>query len=164
MNRKFAAAGAAFAALLASCAAPEPAPVAQQAPIPDVARAAPRMPPRPHAQPAPLSIDGYKRVFAQHVAHTSPAIFHDPLPEMFKSIIVLDVTIDHTGRLAHVAVQRSNGYKDLERVALNSVRQAAPFTPPSRAIQRRDGSVNFLETFMFRNDGRFVIRTLLEQV
>jgi len=164
MNLKFAAIGAASAALLASCSAPEPAPMVEQAPIPDSARAAPRMLPRPPAQSAaPVSIDGYKRVFAQHVAHTSPSVFHEPLPEMFKSIIVLDVTIDHTGRLAHVAVQRSNGYKELEKLALRSVRQAAPFAPPSRAIQRRDGSVNFLETFMFRDDGRFVIRTLLEQ-
>jgi periplasmic protein TonB len=119
------------------------------------------MPPRPYAQPvAPLSIDGYKKEFAQHVAHTNPAVFHDPLPAMFKSIIVLDVTIDRTGRLAHVAVHRSNGYKDLEKVALNSVRQAAPFAAPARAIQRRDGSINFLETFLFRNDGRFQIRSI----
>ena len=116
---------------------------------------------QPRPQPAaPLSIDSYKKEFAQHVAHTSPAIFHEPLPAIFKSIIVLDVTIDYTGRLAHVTVHRSNGYKDLEKVALNSVRQAAPFAAPSHAIQRRDGSVNFLETFLFRNDGRFQIRSL----
>lgn len=161
MKRNFLAPGMVSAALLAACSAPAPAP---QAPPSDLAQAAPRpMAPRPYAQPgAPLSVDGYKKEFAQHVARTSPAIFHDPLPAMFKSIIVLDVTIDHTGRLAHVAVHRSNGYKDLEKVALNSVRQAAPFAAPSRAIQRRDGSVNFLETFMFRNDGRFVIRTLAD--
>ena len=79
---------------------------------------------------------------------------------MFKSLIVLDVTIDHTGRLTHVAVQRSNGYKDLEKVALNSVRQAGPFAPPSRSFQRRDGPVNFLETLMFRHARLFLFRTL----
>ena len=159
MNRKIAATGAVWVTLLASCSAPAPTP---QAPTPGVAQAAPRpMPPRPIAQPvAPLSIDGYKKEFAQHVAHASSVVFHDPLPPMFKSIVVLDVTIDHTGRLTQVAVHRSNSYKDLEKVALNSVRQAAPFAAPSRAIQRRDGSVNFLETFLFRNDGRFQIRSL----
>jgi TonB family protein len=162
MNRRFATMGAMCATLVAACSAPEPSP---QAPAPELALAAPHaLPARPAPHPvAPASIDAYKRVFAQHVAHASPAVFHDPLPPMFKSIIVLDVTIDHTGRLAHVAVHRSNGYKDLEKVALNSVRQAAPFAAPARSIQRRDGSVNFLETFMFRNDGRFVIRTLADQ-
>ena len=43
----------------------------------------------------------------------------------------------------------SKEYKDLEKIAMNSVRDAAPFAIPSRAVSRRDGSVNFLETFLF---------------
>jgi protein TonB len=149
-------------ALLAACSAPAPV-TAPQPPVPSVVQVAPQ-PARPPAPPvAAHSIDTYKKEFAHHVAHANPAVFHDPLPAMFKSIVVLDVTIDRTGQLSHVAVHRSNGYKDLEKVALNSVRHAAPFAPPSRSIQRRDGSVNFLETFMFRQDGRFVIRTLADQ-
>ena len=89
-------------------------------------------------------------------------VFDEPLPKMLKSVVVLDVTIDHEGKVAAVSVRRSNGYKDLEKIAMNSVRDAAPFAIPSRAVSRRDGSVNFLETFLFRDDGRFQVRTLAE--
>lgn len=163
MRRRLAT-GAALATLLAACSAPAPV-LAPQPPAPSLVQVVPpAAPARSHAPPVGAhSIDTYKKEFAHHVAHANPAVFHDPLPAMFKSIIVLEVTIDRTGQLSHVAVHRSNGYKDLEKVALNSVRHAAPFAPPSRAIQRRDGSINFLETFMFRNDGRFVIRSLADQ-
>ena len=64
-------------------------------------------------------------------------------------------------KLAGVSVRRSNGYRDLENVALSSVRRAAPFAAPSRFIRRSDGAVNFLETFLFRSDHRFQIRSLV---
>jgi len=51
--------------------------------------------------------------------------------------------------------------KALENVALNSVRRAAPFPAPAWSVRRGDGSVNFLETFLFRDDGRFQIRSLV---
>lgn len=117
---------------------------------------------RPQAAVVPaLTLDHYKRVFAQRVADASPEIFHDPLPTVLKSIVVLDVTIDGEGRLSRVFVQRSNGYKALESAALDSVRRSAPFAAPVRPLRRRDGSVNFLETFLFRDDGRFQILSLV---
>lgn len=137
-----------WVSLLAACSTPSPG-IARQAPSPAA------------VAPAQLSMDLYKRQFAQRVAHESPDMFHEPLPKMFKSIVVLDVTISRDGRLAHVAVHRSNGYKDLERIALANVRRAAPFSSPPHAASRSDGSVNFLETFLFRDDGRFQIRSLL---
>ena len=109
----------------------------------------------------PLTLDGYKREFARQVARASPGFFDDPLPEMFKSIVVLDITIDRDGRLVQVSVRRSNGYKALEHAALSSVRRAAPYAAPSWSVRRSDGSVKFLETFLFRDDGRFQIRSLV---
>jgi periplasmic protein TonB len=108
------------------------------------------------------TIDGYKKHFAERIVNDNPNVFADPLPKMLKSIVVLDVTIDRAGNLSAVSVRRSNGYKDLEKVAMNSVRNAAPYAAPGRSVGRRDGSVNFLETFLFRDDGRFQIRTLAE--
>ena len=164
MNRRLLAFGVVWATLLASCSAPAPGP-APHPPIPVVSEAAARpIAPRPKEPvPAPITVESYKKEFAQRVANASPGVFHDPLPKMFKSIVVMDVTIGHDGKLAHVSIRRSNGYKDLETVALNSVRHAAPFAAPSRAIRRSDGSVNFLETFMFRSDGRFQIRSLVDE-
>ena len=156
---------AAAAMLLASCAASPPNPsVAAQPPQPVAAAAPPPEAFRPREPAvAPLTLEGYKKEIAQHVAHSSPALFHEPLPKVLKSIVIVDVTIGHDGRLSHVAIQRSNGFKHLELVAMNSVRQAAPFPAPERRIQRRDGSVNFLETFLFRDDGRFQIRSLVTE-
>ncbi len=114
--------------------------------------------------PAPsigaLTLEGYKKNFARKIAARSQDMFIEPLPEMLKSIVVLDVTIDRSGNLARVAVRRSNGYTALENRAIANVRRAAPFDAPARSVRRADGSVNFLETFLFRDDGRFRILSL----
>jgi len=108
----------------------------------------------------PLTLDAYKKSVAERVARASPDIFTEPLPEMFKSIVVLDITIDREGRLEQVTVRRSNGYKALENRAIESMKRAAPFSAPAITVRGRDGSVRYLETFLFRNDGRFRIRSL----
>lgn len=147
------------AALLAACSTPSGRPPAQS-PAPQAA-AAPAPSPAPRIPP--LTLEAYKRAVAERIAQASPDIFGEPLPEMFKSVVVLDITIDRDGRLAQVSVRRSNGYKALENRAMDSVKRAAPFGAPAFTVRGRDGSVNFLETFLFRDDGRFRIRTLVEQ-
>ena len=140
--------------LIGACAEKPSAPVVPPPPAPAA----------PQAEPAPLlpalTIDGYKREVAGRIAAKSPHLFTDPLPEMFKSIVVLDITIGRDGTLERVTVRRSNGFKQLEARALESVRQAAPYAAPSLLV-RHGGSVNFLETFLFRADGRFQIRSLI---
>ena len=143
------------AVLLAACSANPPAP--QRPGMPVVAAPAPL----PHV--APLTLEGYKKSVAERIARSSPDMFLEPMPEMFKSIVVLDITIDRDGRLAKVSVRRSNGYKALENRAMESVKRAAPFVAPAFTVRGRDGSVSFLETFLFRDDGRFRIRSLVEQ-
>jgi len=153
--------------LLASCsestreARREPAspPVVQPAP-PPTAVAPAQVAPAPIV-PAPIvPAEAYKTQFAQRIVHASDEVFQDPLPKMLKSIVVLEVTLDRGGKLTALTVRRSNGYKALEQVALGSVRRAAPFAAPPRSMLRPDGSAKFLETFLFREDGRFQVRTL----
>jgi protein TonB len=115
----------------------------------------------PEALIPPLTLEGYKKSVAERVAHASLDVFGEPLPEMFKSIVVLDITIDRDGNLARVAVRRSNGYRALDARALDSVRRAAPFAAPTWLARHGEGTVNFLETFLFRDDGRFQIRSLV---
>ena len=149
------------AGLLAACSTPSGRPPAQPpAPEPQAA-AVPA--PSPTQRIPPLTLEAYKKAVAERIALPSPDIFAEPLPEMFKSIVVLDITIDREGRLAQVSVRRSNGFKALENRAMESVKRAAPFVAPAFTVRGRDGSVNFLETFLFRNDGRFRIRSLVEQ-
>jgi protein TonB len=155
MDKRLLAAGLSGAALIASCSQ---APPAVQAPPPPQLQAAP--PASPPVVP-PLTLEGYKKLVANRVAGASEHLFADPLPEMLKSVVVLDITIDREGRLGKVVVRRSNGFRELENRAIESVRRAAPFAPPSWLARHGDGSVNFLETFLFRDDGRFQIRSLV---
>ena len=151
------------AAVLAACSTPAPeAPAsAQQQPVASPVAAQP-VPPVLAPAPVSSSIESYKHAFATRVANSSPSVFHEPLPKMLKSVVVVDVTLHRDGRVANASIRRSNGYKDLEKVALVSVHQGAPYAAPSRALLRRDGTLNFLETFLFRDDGRFQVRTLAE--
>ena len=120
---------------------------------------APALPPRAPASRA-ASVDGYKKLFAERIYQSNPDVFHDPLPKILKSIVILDVTIDRDGRVSKVFVTRSNGFKQLEKIALSNVHRAAPFAAPAGLRNRSDGSLNFMETFLFRDDGRFQVRSL----
>ena len=157
MYKRLVAGGLSGAALLAACSVPVSAPQTSSPPVTSVPPATAPAPVVP-----PLTLEGYKKEFAAQVARASPAAYSDPVPEMLKSIVVLDVTIGRDGSLVRVAVRRSNGYKALENLAMESVRQAAPFAAPAWSFRRADDSVNFLETFLFRDDGRFQIRSLVE--
>jgi TonB family protein len=75
--------------------------------------------------------------------------------------VVLELTIDRAGNPVGIAVYRSNGYKHLETRALESIVRAAPFAPPSGEALAGPGTVTFLETFLFRADERFQLRSLV---
>ena len=156
-----------FVALLslASCSAPPPSVAMQlpEAPAQEpimIAKAPAATPFAPRTPITSLTMEGYKKEFALRIVHDNPEVFHDALPKMLKSIVVLDVSIDRDGRLAHVFVTRSNGYKNLENIALKNVRRGAPYAAPLGLARRSDGSLNFMETFLFRDDGRFQVRSL----
>jgi protein TonB len=126
--------------------------------------AATRLPaPSASAPMAARTVAEYKMLVAHRIASASGATFSDPLPEMLKSVVVLDISIDRHGVPQQVSVRRSNGFRALEQRALESVRLAAPFEAPSREVLRGTSAVNFLETFLFRDDGRFQIRSLVEK-
>ena len=122
--------------------------------------AKPSTPSRP--MPRATTLDAYKIEVAKRIATSSPDLFADPLPEVLKSIVVLDISIGRDGALQQVSLRRSNGFKALEQRAEASVRNAGPFSVPGPDVLRGAGSVRFLETFLFRDDGRFQIRSLVE--
>jgi periplasmic protein TonB len=115
--------------------------------------------------PAPRAartVAEYKMLVAHRIASASAETFADPLPEVLRSIVVLDISIDRDGMPRQVSVRRSNGIRSLEQRAQESVRRAAPFEAPPWQVLRGSGSVEFLETFLFRDDGKFQIRSLVE--
>lgn len=137
MPRKKIAAGM-LAAVLAGCATPPPT--------------------------APLStpsLDEYKLGVAKRIASASSDTYSTPVPEVLKSIVVLEITLDNAGAPLQVAVFRSNGYEDLAQRAMTRVVDAAPFAPPAPGLLHGSGSVSFFETFLFRDDDSFQLRSLV---
>jgi protein TonB len=119
--------------------------------------------PAPAPRPArATTLPGYKVEVAKQIASASTDLFTDPIPEVLKSIVVLDIRIGRDGAPQQVSVRRSNGFRQLEQRAESSVRKAAPFSAPAPELLRGASSVQFLETFLFRHDGRFQILSLVE--
>ena len=109
--------------------------------------------PRREAPPPP-HLDTYKRIVALDILQHQPGAYCQPGEEMLKSIVVLDIAIDAEGRLVEASVLRSNGHPDLAQRALDAVNAASPYTAPGQGVQ-------FLETFLFRDDDCFLIRSLV---
>ena len=149
---------------LAACGT-SPTEVARTDPTPPAPQVEPVLPPGaaggPRRADVPLTLDGYKRDVARRIARVTPDTYDEPPPEVLKSIVVLEVTIDRDGNLQRVAVRRSNGFRALENLAMDSVRRAAPFDAPVVSQRHRDGSVTFLESFLFRDDNRFRLLSLM---
>jgi len=134
--------------------ADEPAPASAA-----LAAAAATMSPRPgvafQVSAAP-SVDAYKKQFAELISERGKDRLADTLPVILKGV---NVTIDHEGNIAELKLWRSNGYVELEKTALESVRKVGRFPAPSEAVRGGQQSVRFLETWLFRHDGRFRIRS-----
>lgn len=112
--------------------------------------------------PAPLqTLDDYKLGVAKRIVATSRDTYSTPVPEMLKSIVVLEITLDEAGAPLEVMAFRSNGYEELTLRAITSVIDASPFAPPEPALLRGMGTVSFLETFLFRDDDTFQLRSLV---
>ena len=147
----------ALAAALLSACAPQPR-VAEPPPL------KPRPPQAalpPPAALAPAGVEAYKTLVANEIWLRNAAVYSDPVPEMLKSIVVLEITIDRVGNPIDISVYRSNGFKHLENRALESIVWAAPFAAPAPGVLAGIGSVTFLETFLFRADERFQLRSLV---
>ena len=106
------------------------------------------------------SLEEYKAEVAHAILHANASsTFIGKLPEILKSVVVLQITIDRNGFPFQVRMFRSNGYQDLEARAMQSVRAAA-LPRPTGAVTGGGGTVTFTETWLFREDGKFQIRTL----
>jgi protein TonB len=139
---------AAIAVVAITACAPPPAPTVVLVP---------NLPPDPFF----ASLDAYKKRVAGRIVEASVETYAEPLPGMMKSIVVLDITVDRFGHPLDVSVYRSNGYRSLEQRALASVIKAAPFAQPEAALLDGAASLSFLETFLFRDDDFFQVRSLV---
>jgi protein TonB len=115
--------------------------------------------PAAHSQPAPAGLTDYKTQVAQHVVQHNPEHnFNGQLPPLLPAIVVLEITVDANGRLAHVEVQRSRD-PDASQVALAAMRRSTPLPQPKQLAQA-DGTLKFSETFLFADRERYQLRSL----
>ena len=136
----------------------QPAPPPPAAPAP----AAPVADPGPD-RPGLILRDYQKEIASAIVAGNVEHTFKGKLPPLLRSVVVLQVSIDKEGMLPRVTMLRSNGFVELEKSAIAAVYRAAPYPIPGRSLLAGHSSIVFTESFLFRNDGRFQVRTVAEQ-
>lgn len=137
-------------------AAPQPAPQAMAPVAP--AKTGPRGP----ASNA-TTMDAYKKHVADHIHAKNSRERADSLPPMLKSVVVLNISIDRDGNPVHVAVMRPGlGGPEFDRKAVASVQRAAPLPVPSAALLGNLETVSFVETWLFRADGMYQVRSVAE--
>lgn len=148
--------------LVAACGAPTP-PAPEKPAVPPPAPVAPAPPQAavPTLPPPRTPLDAYKRDVAQRILSANAAqTFEGRPPEILQAVVVLQFTIERSGTLTGLKTLRSR-HPPQEKVALASVRAAAPFPAPPAALLR-SSRVEVAETWLFRDDGKFQIRSLAE--
>ena len=147
------------AAFLAACGAPTP-------PAPQVPPAAPQATPSPpvttpQTGSALTPLDRYKRDVAREILKANaPKTFDGVPPHFLRAVVVLQVTVDGKGAVTDIRTVRTRD-AGLAAVAAKSVRAAAPLPAPPPELLRR-GRLELAETWLFRDDGRFQMRSLAE--
>lgn len=144
-------------AVLAACASRTETPPAPKPAAPPPTVEAPV--PRPAVIVPALTLDEYKQALAQHIAHKNAAKMHGQRPQaLLRSVVVVRYVVDVNGNLVRSEIMRSNRDRETEAAALASLRNAAPFPPPSPHLLHQ-GRLDLAETWLFNNDGRFQLRT-----
>jgi protein TonB len=127
--------------------------------------AAPRKTSAENAAVLAAATDSYKKTLAEHIVQANPDQVYAERPQaLLRSVVVVQFTINSSGRLLSSRIRRSNRDAETEAAALASLRAAAPLPKPPASLLR-GGRLELHETWLFNKDGRFQIRsTALEQI
>jgi len=124
--------------------------------------AAPTPPPAAPYRSSASSLSGYKTDVANRLYQVNgDHIFTGKPPPLLRSIVVVSVVVDEGGNLVSSKIFRDNGDVEARGMALASLQRGMPLPRPTPAVLKR-GRVEYLESWLFRNDGKFQIRTLAE--
>ena len=147
-----------LALLLAACAQKTPAPEPQ----PPLIVLSPPAAEVPAAPSTASNLAGYKIDVARRVYEANAEqVFTGKPPPLLRSIVVLSVVVNERGDIIGTRIFRDNGDLETRAAALASLKRAMPLPKPTRAVLRR-GQVEYLESWLFRRDGKFQMRTLAE--
>lgn len=108
------------------------------------------------------SVDTYKIGVARHILRANLGhTFDGHLPPMLPAIVVLRLSVDNTGTLTDVLVQRSRDTTASE-VAMASIRRSGTLPMPCGLIYQANGTLTFSETFLFNKQYQFQLRSLAD--
>ncbi len=86
--------------------------------------------------------------------------FSGRLPVFLHGVVVLRVEIDRDGMPANILTMRVPEHApELGPQAVAAVHRGAPYPRPSAALLAGAGSMHVIETWLFRDDGHFQVRT-----
>jgi periplasmic protein TonB len=157
--------------LAAGCGSSPPAPTAApapaaSAPAPAAASATPPPAVGPSTGAGPRLaardpvLEQWKRQAAERIhAANAPQLFEGRPHHLLQGVIVVDVTVDRSGKVTRSRIVRSPGITRLNNVALASLKTASPLPAPPPAIVKT-GAITYSETWLFTNDSRWRLRTL----
>jgi len=141
----------------ASTGAARRAATASQLTMPSSVAPDPAKGPSP-APPSPLDL--YKQSAAKRIVERNKPRVFEGVPEHFlRSIVVLRLAVDVKGTVRSANLYRGNGYTELEAAARTAALAASPLPPPPTELLR-GGVLEFNETWLFRKDGKFQVRSI----
>lgn len=92
--------------------------------------------------PSHQALEIYQKILWQQVASRRPPGIH------LEGEAFVAFTLDRAGRLLTASIEQTSGNKLLDRLALRTVRTAAPFPPPP--VELPDHALRFSLAFNFR--------------
>jgi len=155
----------------AGCGSAPPSPTAATAPAASAPTpaAAPSAPPAafgPSAASGPRlaardpALEQWKRQAAERIhSANAPQLFEGRPHHLLQGVIVVDVTVDRSGKVTRSKIVRSPGIARLNDVVQASLKTASPLPAPPPALVKT-GAITYSETWLFTNDSKWRLRTL----
>ncbi len=107
-------------------------------------------------------VEEYRYAVAKAIYRDNPSLLSSgAVQPLLRAVVVLNLRVDATGKLDKVTLLRSGADKALNPVAINAV-ERTKLPLPSRNILQGN-AVDFDETFLFNNDGRFQLYSFKPQ-
>jgi len=114
----------------------------------------------PRLAPRDPALEQWKRQAAERIhSANAPQLFEGRPHHLLQGVIVVDVTVDRSGKVTRTKIVRSPGIARLNDVVLASLKTASPLPAPPPAIVKT-GAITYSETWLFTNDSKWRLRTL----
>jgi TonB family protein len=110
---------------------------------------------------SPRTLSEWKRSAAERIqAANRTLVYAGAPPNPLRAVVVVEMTVSADGQVRRAELLRAPGHaKELGTVALKTVNAASPLPAPPKALLAQ-GSMKTTETWLFRDDGQFRLRSL----